>query len=102
MRFSLQKTAHAALSGAANRKSGYARDDKGGVALPWETRWWLKESLATALAWGKVEPQVPVRLRSGQALGCARDDGFVGGLKNGKIEKVTGSQDDKRCERAEV
>jgi hypothetical protein len=29
MRFSLQKTAHAALSSAANRKSGYARDDKG-------------------------------------------------------------------------
>jgi hypothetical protein len=27
MRFSLQKTAHAALSSAANRKSGYARDD---------------------------------------------------------------------------
>ena len=29
MRFSLQKTAHAALSSPANRKSGYARDDKG-------------------------------------------------------------------------
>jgi hypothetical protein len=30
MRFSLQKTAHAALSSAANRKSGCARDDKRG------------------------------------------------------------------------
>jgi hypothetical protein len=29
MRFSFQKTAHAALSSAAYRKSGYARDDKG-------------------------------------------------------------------------
>jgi hypothetical protein len=29
MRFSLQKTAHAALSSATNRKSGFARDDKG-------------------------------------------------------------------------
>jgi len=35
MRFSLQKTAHAALSSAANRKSGYARDDKGKATLPW-------------------------------------------------------------------
>src|SRR5271168_1834957 len=36
MRFSLQKTAHAALSSAANRKSGYARDDKGeGGASIW-------------------------------------------------------------------
>ncbi len=36
MRFSLQKTAHAALASAASRKSGYARDDKGeGGASIW-------------------------------------------------------------------
>ncbi len=46
MRFSLQKTAHAALSSTANRKSGYAptarrgrRDDKlKGGGPPWQ--WW--------------------------------------------------------------
>jgi hypothetical protein len=36
MRFSLQKTAHAALSSAASRKSGYARDDKGEAGAPME------------------------------------------------------------------
>jgi hypothetical protein len=34
MRSSLQKTAHAALSSAASRKSGYARDDKGESGAP--------------------------------------------------------------------
>ena len=40
MRFSFQKTAHAALSSAANRKSGYARDDKGEGDASMESGCW--------------------------------------------------------------
>src|SRR5271156_7063120 len=42
MRFSLQKTAHAALASAANRKSGYARDDKGDGDVSMESGCWTE------------------------------------------------------------
>src|SRR5271156_3496375 len=42
MRFSLQKTAHAAFSSAANRKFGYARDDKGDGDVSMESGCWTE------------------------------------------------------------
>ena len=59
MRFSLQKTAHAALSSAANRKSGYARDDKlKGGGPPWQ--WWRRMDRTTQ--------QQPTRFRFARVL----------------------------------
>ena len=49
-RFSLQKTAHAALSSAANRKSGYARDDKGEGDASMESGCWT-EGVFHPLGW---------------------------------------------------
>jgi len=55
MRFSLQKTAHAALSSAASRKSGYVRDDKGEDGAFIGSRCLMNQHSSTAVCLSSVQ-----------------------------------------------
>jgi hypothetical protein len=88
MRFSLQKTAHAALSSAANRKSGYAptarrgrRDDKfKGGGPPWQ--WWRRRDRTSTTVTNPVSvcfiptgtAGLALDTKTGQGCGSGRPD----------------------------